>query len=318
MTFSQMMIPTMSTTPTRSNARTPRDPQFRLTPRDRAIVRDVYRCRALTAAQIERLHWTTCSSGPSDGQEGATNTRCLHRLKLLSTAHFLYRADIHLLTEGRRPYVYFLDKRGAELLVATDEVAPEELQWNEWQRDRTSLFLVHLLATNDIRIAVEQACRRQNVAVEQWIDEFTLKRDHHGETVAIAGPRGGTQTVTVIPDSYFVLTTAQARHHQFMEVDMATETGIASSGRPDWGRKIDAYQAYYRSGKYQARYHTASLRVLTITVGEKRLAHLKQITEERGGKSRYWFTTFQRAITADILTAPIWQKAASDGLFSLL
>ena len=78
-----------------------------------------------------------------------------------------------------------------------------------------------------------------------------------------------------------------------------------------------AFIEYYRSGKYHARYHTKSMRILTVTTGQKRLENLLAITEEVGGKARFWFTTFERILHADILVDPIWNVAGADSLRSL-
>jgi hypothetical protein len=61
----------------------------------------------------------------------------------------------------------------------------------------------------------------------------------------------------------------------------------------------------------------APARVLTITTGEKRAQHLRQITEKNGGKAKYWFTTFDIVSPATILTAPIWTVASWEGKYSL-
>jgi hypothetical protein len=57
-----------------------------------------------------------------------------------------------------------------------------------------------------------------------------------------------------------------------LEIDLRTVTGVASVwGKRDWARKVSAYLEYYRSGNYQERYKTQSLRILTVMTGEKRL-----------------------------------------------
>jgi hypothetical protein len=100
---------------------------------------------------------------------------------------------------------------------------------------------------------------------------------------------------------------------------MGTTTGMyAKYGRRDWARKVVACIEYYRSGKYQERYGTRSMRVLTVTTSDHRLANLKAVTEKVGGKGRFWFTTFERVRAADMLADPIWLKAGNDELFTLI
>jgi hypothetical protein len=129
----------------------------------------------------------------------------------------------------------------------------------------------------------------------------------------------GQQRAAIVPDGYFVLENEEDRHYQFLEIDMGTTTGMyAKYGRRDMVRKYAANLLFYRSGKYQARYGTRSMRVLTVTTSDKRLANLKAVTEKVGGKGRFWFTTFERVRNADMLTDPIWSKAGSGELFALV
>jgi hypothetical protein len=108
--------------------------------------------------------------------------------------------------------------------------------------------------------------------------------------------------------------------HHFFEIDRATVTVRPSQWqRRGWVHKIQAYLAYYQSGIFTERYATRSLRILTITTGPERLAHLKEVTEETGGKARFWFTTFELANDPHkVLTEPIWQVASKEGLQRLL
>ncbi len=282
---------------------------MRLTERDIAIVEAVYTYRALTTEQIARLFFT-----PS------AHSQCLLRLKLLFHHSFLKRGEQpQTMTEGRKPLVYWLDQKGAELLAMQQECEVTELDWHPKQHLVKYLYLDHLLATNDVRIAFTLAATAQGITLETWLDDKTLKRNHANDKVTLTGPQGGVEQAAVVPDGYFVLETAEHRYQQFLEVDRRTITGQASTlGAHDWARKIATYLAYIRSGKYEARYGTMKGRILTVTTGEKRLANLKAITERTGGKSRFWFTTFAQATPDAILTAPIWAVAAQDGLHSFL
>jgi hypothetical protein len=283
-------------------------PGFRLTPRDMAILQAVYQYRAMITPQIEALFFT-----PS------THSQCLLRLKLLFHHGFLYRAEQpQILSEGSKPFVYWLDQRGAQVVATLHECELDELDWRAGEHNVRYPFLEHLLLSNDVRVALAIAAQQGNIIVANWRDERDLKRRQRDTTITLTGPQGGKQHAAVVADGYFILDTAERRYHQFLEIDRATVTGNATAWtKRDWGRKVAAYLEYYRSGKYQAQYHTQSLRVLTVTTGPKRLANLKAITEAVGGKSRFWFTTFKQVTAAKILTAPIWQMATKAGLHSL-
>ena len=122
----------------------------------------------------------------------------------------------------------------------------------------------------------------------------------------------GTRKVAVIPDGYFILELGERRAHFFLESDRATEANKR------WGEKVQAYLEYTRSGQYAARYGARSLRVLTVTTGEKRLANLKRATEQAGGREMFWFSTVEQASEEQVLSAPIWQVGGQEGLQPLV
>jgi hypothetical protein len=290
-------------------------PGFRLTERDREIIQTVYAFRVMTTPQIERLLFP-----PEPGRDHPTKTsRCQYRLKLLYHAGYLKRDEQpQKLSEGRKPLVYFLDQKGAELIADLEGKPVAKLDWNPTGNIVSWLFLDHLLATNDVRTAIVAAARVYRFKIEEWFDEQTLKSAQMKDYVTLKGEQGGERQAAVIPDGYFRLRAGEYVYHHFLEIDRRTVTGEAADvGRRDWARKAKAYLEYYRSGKYQQRYHTQGLRILTVTTGERRLAHLKAITEKVGGKARFWFTTFERITPQTVLTEPIWEQAGKEGNFAL-
>jgi hypothetical protein len=133
------------------------------------------------------------------------------------------------------------------------------------------------------------------------------------------GAQGGRQKVAVVPDGYFVLETKDKVFHCFLEADRGTVVGRSSRWQTrDWRRKILAYVEYHRCGAFTKRYGGRGLRVLTVTTGETRLANLRAITEEAGGKARFWFTTFDQVTPATVLTEPIWKVAGREDLHQLV
>ena len=292
-------------------------PGFRLMARDRQIIRAVYEFRALTTPQIERLFFPEGSLATAEVKSDAPlrllNHRCQHRLKLLFHHGYLHREERpQKRTEGSKPLVYYLDMMGAELLSREDEA---ELDWDPTEADVSSPFLEHLLLTNDLRIAVIVASRNLDVAVRAWIDDRALKSPHMKDYVTLTGSSGGTRQVAVVPDGYFLLNANRRSYHHFLEIDRGTVTAAYSKdGKRDWSHKVRAYNEYLASGKYEARYKTKTVRILTVTTGEKRMAHLKQITEATAGETafRFWFTTFDQISPETILTTPIWHIAGSD------
>lgn len=293
--------------------RTP--PAMRLTARDIEIVQAIYSYRVLTTPQVQRLffpgdpeqqrHYHQTHNQIQKPNEGRLN-QARRRLKLLYQHGYLWRGEqVVQVTDGSLPYLYFLNKQGAELL---EQINDEAINWKPKHRYLKPLFIPHLVDTNDVRISFTLAMRPQC-----WLSGQDLERiqGEAKEYVTITmGERD--QRVAVIPDGYFVVRWENLRYHFFLEVDRATESGTR------WGRKIKAYVAYYRSGLYEQRYGTKSLRILTVTTSPERLTNLKRITEKVGGKGRFWFTTFDQLTPETAFTANIWQKGGSNGTFALI
>jgi len=275
---------------------------FPRTERDRDMIRALYVYRVLTARQVEALLWKADEPGIF-ASEKEVNARCQLRLRMMTRDKFAFRVSLHLSTHGKVSYAYFLWENGERFLAGHDGL--QQINWTRWRKDISAFSLWHSIQVNDVRIATELSARRNGFTLGEWTDDATIKHTH---------------VRMVVPDGHFVLTAGGPRHFQFIEVDRATETVMYKNpnGR-DWRRKIDQYQAFFRQGIYRKLYDApnGSCRVLTVTTGEGRLANLKRTTESVGGKSRFWFTTYQRALTEDITTAPIWQKAGSEGYFSL-
>jgi hypothetical protein len=298
-------------------------PGFSLTQRDIAIVQAVWDYRALTAEHIETLFF------PQSRVQGRrqTNSNCQTRLRHLFHRGLLLRKEYPMaIGEPRKPLVYWLDRAGAMLLATSRGIEFSAVGWRPGIQNVGLQFLSHLLDTNRVRVHLVRSAHAHGFSVSEWQEEALLRAAHAADRVTIVTPQGPRQETTVIPDGYFVLSiptgTGQAlRYPCFVEIDRRTVTGQAhdwSHGQHDWAKKITTYLAYIRSGKYAARYGTRQGRVLTVTTGERRLANLKRITEERGGKARFWFTTLARLNAGDILTDALWSVATRTTVHALI
>lgn len=233
------------------------------------------------------------------------------RLRLLSDHGYVERYDPPVARgEGRRPFVYFLAERGAQLLGDLHAVPPGELTW---RRDHNKVkwpFLDHLLATNDLRVRLEKAAPDYGFTVAAWVDDASLARAALQDQFDLVTPTGQTKRVAISPDGYFALTQAGSPkvYRAFVEADRGTES-LAT-----WADKVTKYLGYFKSDAFRKRYRARKpFRVLTVTTGAKRLAHLKQITEEVGGKNWFWFTTAQEiAEPRTVLFHPVWRMAGTE------
>lgn len=265
-------------------------PAMRLTERDVAILQAVHDYRVLTTQQLQQLFFSSLH-------------QTYARLSLLYHHSFLDRLFLGVYADKMNtPILYVLDKRGAECLQAERGM---EVQWGKRTKDISAQFLEHTIAINTVRIAVAKACGAGTpYTLLEWRGENDLKADY--DRVTIRKDNGRLQTVSVIPDSYFALDTPRGKAALFLELDRGTMT------TKRFKTKILAYQVYYESGAYQRRFQTRSLRVLTVTTSSARLENLKRVTEEAGGKLRYWFSTLDQMCGKEMLTAPIWELATQN------
>ncbi|MBD0328253.1 MAG: replication-relaxation family protein [Pyrinomonadaceae bacterium] len=301
-----------------------RDPEGlpkNLTERQIRTVAAVYEHRTLTSSQIYTLLYAPEQVTAALTRQPSTvapNTVCSDHLQRLYHHGYLERKEqAFTFTSGQRYPPYVLDKKGVQLLAQYYGTSEKAIAWSPKDNDVSPLFLSHQIADNDIRIAFILAARNLGYTIPTWLTEPTLRKKHMVDTVTITTEAGTKEKVAIVPDDYFTLDTPTLLLHHFVEIDMGTVTITATDWkRRDWERKVRGYMAYINSGKYEARYGTKGLRILTITTTETRLKNLKEITEKAGGTARFWFTTFEKALPATIITEPIWEKAGTDGLYT--
>lgn len=272
------------------NRRDAAPPPMILTERDKQIVEAVYQCRVLRQDQIHTLFF------------GASKAASQRRLALLYHHGFLTRVFLTVRASYMlSPALYMLDRRGAELLRS--ELGYDDISWTSKSHDVGQPFLEHTLAINDVRIAVTLACRIHGYTLLEWRSEADLKGSY--DRVVIQDKSGRKEDVSLIPDSFFVVQTAKGKAPFFVEVDRGTET----TGR--FQSKIRAYQSYILSGAYEKRYGYKGIRVLTIAFSQKRLDNLRTVTQDVGGKERYWFALHGEITPQSVLDDTIWSVAGS-------
>ena len=273
-------------------------PRLRLTERDKQVVMAVNDYRVMRQDQLQRLLFPSRSTAQV-------------RLWRLWQHGYLKRQFLPVIGGIQTsPVLYVLDRRGAELLQNDFGYDDESLRWSRSQRF-THQFLDHTLGLSEIRLAITLSCREHDWQLKTWLDENALKADYDKVQV-------GKRLVAVLPDAYFVIGVPVGELHFFLEYDRGAEH------LRYFKRKMAAYVAYYRTGKCDARYGTNKVRVLTVNeggrtgAGRKRLANLKRVTEEAGGRRRFWFGSLLDVSSEDVLSAAIWQVAGSADLTPLI
>jgi hypothetical protein len=172
-----------------------------LTQRDIEIFSTLWSARYMNAPQIQRLFWRE-SRGGAFGQLKA----CQRRLRMLTQHQLLRRIDLPVRRgEAPPPYIYALDKAGAEVLSQEVGVSLDEIGWKPTDAEENDIFLKHLLATNEVRIALTLACEQHGYSLETWLDEKELRSEGMYDRVTLVDAQGGQERVAVIPDGFFVI-----------------------------------------------------------------------------------------------------------------
>ena len=178
-----------------------------------------------------------------------------------------------------------------------------------WQREPRWSRLQHDLAVVDFRMAVEKAVAKiHSLTLEQWLPEGVFLSDPDQVEYRVTGRDGKQKREKkgVIPDGFFVIVDEKGRSRCLLEMDMRTHA-LGQFGR----EKAAPYAAYIRSPAYKARFGYASGRCLVITTGDVRMKNLMEQTlmAAGAGAKAFWFTTFKRLETENVLTDPVWLRA---------
>lgn len=269
---------------------------MRETDNDRRIVKLIYEYRILSQVQLQQLL-------------GKSRSRVQQSMIRLYHHRYVDRLFLPVAFEGRSPTLYILDQRGIALLqrLGIDDFSGLP------SKKLSPLFLEHTLAINDVRIAITQACEQQGWSVPIWKSENDIKADY--DRVTIQPRPGKSQSVSLVPDSYFVIEIpGKGVSHFFLELDRGTMTVQR------FRTKVLSYVAYYKTGAYQRRFQAQGFRVLTVVdaLGIGRVENLVQHTASISGIGRrFWFTHLSSISLENVLTVPIWFVAGAEEKESL-
>ncbi len=301
-------------------------PNMRLTGRDIEMLRTVALYRVITCEHLTALLFNPDYFEKLITRKLSKNlpkNRCSARLQLLYHHGLVDRDDQPTkLSEGRKPFIYWISQKGLNYLAYHD-LLPEELLELEINRNPSHIFLAHRLMINTVRVATEVAVKRNGWKITNWVDDKQLKRDHAKAKVTLTGERGRIIQTTVIPDARITIDTGDREYYLYLEADRATETNQYSTlNNKDFATKIRAYAEYFTPGKdgkslCETMYGSNLGRVLTITTGPRRADNLKALTEKVGGRNRFWFSHIKEIDPTTILTGKLWRVATRDELQSI-
>lgn len=240
--------------------------------------------------------------------------------------------------EGRKPYIYALDKLGAELLAYERGIDLKSINTKPRADEDKSLSIKHLLATTDFQVALLLACAFTGITLEEWLDERSIRSQRMKEKITLAGPQGEVLKLP-IPDALFTLMNDERRAILHLEADRATEDiQLSTFERQSIAGKVIEYLLWRESEAYRQVYETRPLRVLFVTVGPRRMQNMCKAAEqmirqhveaqsdlpakEKEAKilrlcRQFRFITFDQLNPETLLTQPVWQIAGHEELSTL-
>lgn len=204
--------------------------------------------------------------------------------------------------------IYWLDKRGAEVVAGLNGTKLSEFSWRQQPR----WFQVdHDLAVNDFRLDLEEACEQtKKMTLETWIPESEFWA-YPDKVSYIYNDEKKNRNIR--PDGFFILTTENHRLRYLLEIDRSTEDN------PRFLReKILPGLAYLKSTAYENRFGHKSGRWLVVTTSQQRMDNMMRQARRGKAEGLFYFTTYDRLSVDSILLTPIWQRADRDKPVPLL
>lgn len=222
-------------------------PAPQLSPRDRAILRDLQRVRLLTGRQLERLHFADLATANARGSGRRRTMQRLVQLKLVATLD----RRVGGVRAGSSGLIYRLDARAYRQAVLWQEKPLDDLPvrlrrpWPlGWQ------FVCHGLAVSELYVRLRERERASGQRLHLFL----------GEPAAWYGG--------VKPDAFTVYDDGAWEVHRWLEVDRATES------LPTLQRKLQRYLGLAAAGDAGPR---GILPTVLVTVPDER--RQRQVTD---------------------------------------
>ena len=175
---------------------------FRITPRDIALLAAVARFRFLSS---EQLH----------GIDGGSGRGVRNHLLNLTRAGYLVRVSTGLI----EPFAYGLGNKGARLLAEHGYAINHRLDWSD-KNERTNFFLAHTLDVAEVLLQFQRAVAAVARLVDHHASVPMRSQNDHGSRspfcLRVTVPHPDTRLIVpVIPDRLFGLTYPDTTAHHF-------------------------------------------------------------------------------------------------------
>jgi len=267
----------------------------KLTSRDIAVLVSVYHYRYLSTSQIHRLHFPSLQTA-------------WRRLRALTALGCLKSFEVPNILER----LYFLDKKGADIVAIELRIDGEELAWHRHNRQpKDYYFLKHFLAINDFRILLTKACT--DIQLLGFIPEYIGEKTKDGYVKKYLRDR--VENYSHTPDAVFALEKDGKPAIFFLEIDR----GIEVVTDPEKGLlKAIVFYLNYWVEKGWLRYNEdfkrefPTFRLLIVTTSLVRLQHIREAVTNYpfspSSVKQFFWGTMDSWVRVESVFEPIWQS----------
>jgi hypothetical protein len=270
----------------------------KVTTRDIQAILSLYECRYLTGTQLQRLHFPSLQA----------MWRRMHAL-----------LDMGFIKSFTAPHIperiFYLDKKGAEIVAIESRLTLEELDWHSRQRvPKDYYFLRHFLAINDFRITLLLACQKSELSLVGFIPEYVGEKNDSGFVKKYLRDR--VQGYSHTPDAVFCLEKEGKAALFFLEIDRGSE--VLTDESKGFLKSIVFYLNYWIGTgwkRYERDFPSKAFntfRGLYVTTSQERLAHMREAVTAypfpKTQAKRFLWGTIESHATTDRLFGLIWQS----------
>ena len=280
----------------------------RLMDRDIQVILDIYKHRYLSVSQITMLSFPSVQTAR-------------RRLRVLIADDYVGGFT----APGTSETVYYLERKGAEVVASYLQVSLDDLKWIRSARTpKDYYFLRHFLKANDFRIALTQAVNSANTGVKLlgYIPEYYGERTEKGGSVKyirdfICDTHNQSVIIHHTPDAVFALEKDGKAALFFLEMDRGTE--VLTNPEKGFLKGLHFYLNYWVGGKYQ-RYKEdfkcepfRNFRTLFVTTSQVRVDNMRQAAKdvhiEPSQVKRFVWLAAEERLNKESVFQPIWQSA---------
>jgi len=274
-----------------------------LTERDEKIIVRCWEDKILSTSNIHMLFF-------------GARARCIHRLRILYSNHYLDRYFVPVLGpyRGATEALYTIGSKGNHIVSlrlnqGQNYVGLKRREFNTRMESPSFLLTFrHLRTVNHTRIMFEKAFEDvPDWQLLRWIperlieDQFTITQDGEVRKSKIRGDGFFQYQHTAIGKNYSAF----------------TECDFGTMSKKQIIAKVQRYLHYFQTEAPQLKYGTQWFRVLMITTTPRRAQELWQ-TISSLTQSIFWLTSFEEMKKSQWLKRNIWRRSGHEGTHPLI